>query len=36
MRTEVPSKHDIVRAWHVIDANDAVSWAGSPVMPLCS
>jgi len=24
MRTEVPSKHDIVRAWHVIDANDAV------------
>ena len=24
MRTEIPSKHDIVRAWHVIDANDAV------------
>ena len=24
MRTEFPSKHDIVRAWHVIDANDAV------------
>ena len=24
MRTEVPSKHEIVRAWHVIDANDAV------------
>ncbi len=24
MRTEVPSKHSIVRAWHVIDANDAV------------
>jgi large subunit ribosomal protein L13 len=24
MRTEVPSKYDIVRAWHVIDANDAV------------
>lgn len=24
MRTEVPSKHDIVRAWHVIDANEAV------------
>jgi large subunit ribosomal protein L13 len=24
MRTEVPSKHDIVRGWHVIDANDAV------------
>ena len=24
MRTETPSKHDIVRAWHVIDANDAV------------
>lgn len=24
MRTEVPSKHDITRAWHVIDANDAV------------
>jgi large subunit ribosomal protein L13 len=24
MRTEVPSKHDIVRAWHVIDANNAV------------
>jgi large subunit ribosomal protein L13 len=23
MRTEVPSKHDIVRAWHVIDAQDA-------------
>ncbi len=23
-RTEVPSKHDIVRAWHVIDASDAV------------
>ena len=23
MRTEVPSKHDIVRAWHVIDAGDA-------------
>ncbi|MBV8705979.1 MAG: 50S ribosomal protein L13 [Acidobacteriaceae bacterium] len=23
-RTEVPSKHEIVRAWHVIDANDAV------------
>ncbi|HZS55863.1 MAG TPA: 50S ribosomal protein L13 [Bryobacteraceae bacterium] len=24
MRTEVPSEHDIVRAWHVIDANEAV------------
>jgi large subunit ribosomal protein L13 len=24
MRTEVPSKHAIVRAWHVIDANEAV------------
>ncbi len=24
MRTEVPSKYEIVRAWHVIDANDAV------------
>jgi len=24
MRTEVPSKHDIVRSWHVIDASDAV------------
>lgn len=24
MRTEVPSKHAIVRAWHVIDAQDAV------------
>jgi large subunit ribosomal protein L13 len=24
MRTEVPSKHEITRAWHVIDANDAV------------
>lgn len=24
MRTEVPSKHEIDRAWHVIDANDAV------------
>lgn len=24
MRTEVPSKHEIVRAWHVIDANEAV------------
>ncbi len=24
MRTEFPSKHEIVRAWHVIDANDAV------------
>jgi large subunit ribosomal protein L13 len=24
MRTEFPSTHDIVRAWHVIDANDAV------------
>jgi large subunit ribosomal protein L13 len=24
MRTEVPSKHDIVRDWHVIDANEAV------------
>ncbi len=24
MRTEYPSKHEIVRAWHVIDANDAV------------
>ena len=23
-RTEIPSKHEIVRAWHVIDANDAV------------
>lgn len=23
MRTEVPSKHDIERAWHVIDAQDA-------------
>ena len=22
MRTEVPSKHDIVRAWHVIDASE--------------
>jgi large subunit ribosomal protein L13 len=24
MRTEVPSKHEISRAWHVIDASDAV------------
>jgi large subunit ribosomal protein L13 len=24
MRTEVPSKHEIQRAWHVIDAQDAV------------
>jgi large subunit ribosomal protein L13 len=24
MRTEYPSKHDIKRVWHVIDANDAV------------
>ena len=24
MRTEFPSKHEIVRAWHVIDASDAV------------
>ncbi len=24
MRTEFPSKHEIVRAWHVIDANNAV------------
>jgi len=24
MRTEIPSKHAIVRSWHVIDANDAV------------
>ncbi len=24
MRTEIPSKHDIVRSWHVIDANEAV------------
>ncbi len=24
MRTEFPSEHEIVRAWHVIDANDAV------------
>ncbi|MBV8829945.1 MAG: 50S ribosomal protein L13 [Acidobacteriaceae bacterium] len=24
MRTEYPSKHEIVRAWHVIDASDAV------------
>jgi len=24
MRTEVPSQHEIVRAWHVIDASDAV------------
>ena len=24
MRTEVPSKHEIARAWHVIDASDAV------------
>jgi large subunit ribosomal protein L13 len=24
MRTEYPSKHEISRAWHVIDANDAV------------
>jgi large subunit ribosomal protein L13 len=24
MRTEFPSTHEIVRAWHVIDANDAV------------
>lgn len=24
MRTEVPSKHEITRAWHVIDANEAV------------
>ena len=24
MRTEFPSAHEIVRAWHVIDANDAV------------
>jgi large subunit ribosomal protein L13 len=24
MRTEYPSEHDIKRAWHVIDANEAV------------
>jgi large subunit ribosomal protein L13 len=24
MRTEIPSKHEIERAWHVIDAQDAV------------
>ena len=24
MRTEFPSKHGINRAWHVIDANNAV------------
>ena len=24
MRTEYPSKHEITRAWHVIDAHDAV------------
>jgi large subunit ribosomal protein L13 len=24
MRTEFPSSHELVRAWHVIDANDAV------------
>ncbi len=24
MRTEFPSEHEITRAWHVIDANDAV------------
>ncbi len=24
MRTEFPSKHEITRAWHVIDANNAV------------
>ncbi len=24
MRTEFPSKHEIVRAWHVIDANNVV------------
>lgn len=24
MRTEVPSKHEIVRSWHVIDASEAV------------
>jgi large subunit ribosomal protein L13 len=24
MRTEVPSKHEITRAWHVIDAGNAV------------
>jgi large subunit ribosomal protein L13 len=24
MRTEVPSQHEIVRAWHVIDAEEAV------------
>ena len=24
MRTEFPSKHEITRAWHVIDASDAV------------
>ena len=24
MRTEVPSQHEIVRVWHVIDASDAV------------
>jgi len=24
MRTEVPSRHDIVRSWHVIDASEAV------------
>jgi large subunit ribosomal protein L13 len=24
MRTEVPSRHDIARAWHVIDAESAV------------
>lgn len=23
-RTEIPSKHEIIRAWHVIDANNAV------------
>jgi len=24
MRTEIPSQHEIARAWHVIDASDAV------------
>ena len=35
MRTEYPSKHDIERAWHVIDAEEAVL-GGLQAAPPCS
>ena len=36
MRTEVPSKHEIVRAWHVIDAQDAFGSSSVHGVVMCA